>query len=122
MRTRIVVVVFAACTLSAASHVLAQWTPRKIVRPPQPSGPTVKFYRANAGNYQRGPVQFRRANTSGPIVRNPLTPRGGRSYDTGWHSAEGAPSVGYRAYDTAVSDFTRGYDHTPGIGEGRSGN
>jgi hypothetical protein len=119
MRTRIVVVVLAACILCPASHALAQWTPRKISRAPMPSGPTVKFYRANASNYQRGPVQFRRANTRGPIVRSPLTPRGSRAGDSEWHSAEGAPSVGYKAYDTSVSDFTRGYNHTPGIGEGR---
>jgi len=101
MRTRIVVVVLAACILCPASHAVAQWTPRKIVRAPLQRGPV----RSPSYYGQRGPVQFRRANTSGPIVSNPITPHGGPAQYDAWRNFVG--DVGYKSYDAQTSDSSR---------------
>ncbi len=101
MRTRIVVVVLAACILCPAPHALAQWTPRKIARAPLQRGPLKSpSYRG-----QRGPVQSRKANASGPIVGNPVTPRGILPQDAEWRNYEAY--VGYKAFDAQTSDSSR---------------
>ncbi len=113
MRARLAVLIAAAIVCCLVSGAAAQWTPRRIVRSPVRRGPVS---RGTAPT--RGPVMSRRASGTGPVTRRPLTPtlRGRDARDLDWESARGAPSIGYKAYDTVVSDSARGYTTMPGDG------
>lgn len=113
MRARIVVLLAAMLVVSAPG-AMAQWTPRKVVRHPVARGPITRGAAA-----QQGPVRFKKAATTGPVVRHPLTHSSSsrKMSNLEWESARGAPSAEYRAYDTMVSDGTRGYTTFPGYGD-----
>jgi hypothetical protein len=113
MRIRIVVVILAACMLCPVSRALAQWTPRRVVRAPLQRGPV----RHPSYYAQRGPVQFRRANASGPITKqHSWASVGNRQSAVDWRDAEGAPSVDYRSFDYITSDAVTGYgSRNPGF-------
>lgn len=94
MRTRTVVIALAAFVLCQASPLLAQWTPRRIVTQP---------------------VQGRKVNAAGPVVRKPVTPTKSRTRSAVWRSGSWRHNewrnyesdIGYKSYDAHTSDNSR---------------